>query len=124
MLWKLFCFPLSGEIMSKLEADPKVIGLADAAVFPNLKERRVGMVDQLERCQRALSDFLEERRSRFPRFYFIGGKDTAVSTFSSSASTGPQSFFQTTTCSRSLVRAKTRRSFRATSRSSTRAFTV
>ena len=61
------------DVMSKLEADPKVIGLADAAVFPNLKEKLVGMVDQLERCQRALSDFLEERRSRFPRFYFIGG---------------------------------------------------
>jgi len=28
-----------------------------------------------ERCQRALSDFLEERRSRFPRFYFIGDDD-------------------------------------------------
>jgi dynein heavy chain 2, cytosolic len=60
--------------MSKLEADPKVVSLADAAVFPNLRERLVTMVDQLERCQRALSDFLEERRSKFPRFYFIGGE--------------------------------------------------
>ena len=33
------------------------------------------MEDQLERCQKALSDFLEEKRSRMPRFYFIGDDD-------------------------------------------------
>ena len=33
------------------------------------------MVQQLDICQRALSDFLEEKRSIFPRFYFIGDDD-------------------------------------------------
>jgi hypothetical protein len=33
------------------------------------------MLDQLERCQKALSEFLEEKRARFPRFYFIGDDD-------------------------------------------------
>eukprot|EP01028_Stygiella_incarcerata_P004192 TRINITY_DN1890_c0_g1_i5.p1 TRINITY_DN1890_c0_g1~~TRINITY_DN1890_c0_g1_i5.p1 ORF type:complete len:4092 (-),score=1034.80 TRINITY_DN1890_c0_g1_i5:737-12970(-) len=31
--------------------------------------------EQLDLCQKALNDFLEEKRSRFPRFYFIGDDD-------------------------------------------------
>ena len=33
------------------------------------------LVDQLNRCQRALNDFLEEKRGAFPRFYFLGDDD-------------------------------------------------
>ena len=33
------------------------------------------MLDQLERCQKSLSEFLEEKRAQFPRFYFIGDDD-------------------------------------------------
>jgi dynein heavy chain 2 len=33
------------------------------------------MLDQLERCQKALTDFLEAKRSAMPRFYFIGDDD-------------------------------------------------
>jgi dynein heavy chain 2 len=33
------------------------------------------LVDQLNRCQRALNEFLEEKRSAFPRFYFLGDDD-------------------------------------------------
>ena len=32
-------------------------------------------LDQLQRCQKALSDFLDEKRSLMPRFYFIGDDD-------------------------------------------------
>jgi len=33
------------------------------------------MLDKLERCQKSLNEFLEEKRSSFPRFYFIGDDD-------------------------------------------------
>ncbi|ETO29682.1 dynein, cytoplasmic 2, heavy chain 1 isoform 2 [Reticulomyxa filosa] len=33
------------------------------------------MFDQLERCQKALTEFLEEKRRKFPRFYFLGDDD-------------------------------------------------
>ena len=33
------------------------------------------MADQLTRCQKSLNEFLEEKRSIFPRFYFIGDDD-------------------------------------------------
>jgi hypothetical protein len=42
---------------------------------PNLQDNLTVMLDQLERCQKALSEFLEEKRARFPRFYFIGDDD-------------------------------------------------
>ncbi len=32
-------------------------------------------LERLDRCQRSLNDFLEEKRSSFPRFYFIGDDD-------------------------------------------------
>jgi hypothetical protein len=33
------------------------------------------MKRELDRCQQALSEFLEEKREKFPRFYFIGDDD-------------------------------------------------
>ena len=33
------------------------------------------MLAKLEHCQKALSVFLEEKRSKMPRFYFIGDED-------------------------------------------------
>ncbi len=33
------------------------------------------MLERLERCQKSLNEFLEEKRSSFPRFYFIGDDD-------------------------------------------------
>jgi dynein heavy chain 2 len=52
--------------------NPNVMNLAN---FPNLKEVVTSLLDQLERCTKALNDFLEEKRSKFPRFYFIGDDD-------------------------------------------------
>lgn len=63
------------DIMGRISADPRVASLADASAFPGLKDSLATMLDQLERCQRALADFLEERRARFPRFYFLGDDD-------------------------------------------------
>ena len=38
-------------------------------------EKLARMIEQLDRCQKALSDFLEQKRSKFPRFYFVGDDD-------------------------------------------------
>ena len=61
--------------LPQVYADPRVFNLADKALFPGLPDMLRTMVDQLERCQKALSDFLEEKRSAMPRFYFIGDDD-------------------------------------------------
>ena len=63
------------DIMSKVSMDKKVFNIADAAIFPGLRDTLATMLDQLERCQKALADFLEEKRSKLPRFYFIGDDD-------------------------------------------------
>ena len=52
--------------------DPRVMSILRT---PNLAKQLATMLDQLERCQKALADFLEEKRQRFPRFYFIGDDD-------------------------------------------------
>lgn len=63
------------DIMAKVEIEPKLFNLADEDLFPRLRESVVTMQDQLDRCQKALADFLEEKRSAMPRFYFIGDDD-------------------------------------------------
>jgi len=63
------------DIMISLSRDPKLFYLADEQLFPQLTEKIKVMLDQLERCQKALTDFLEQKRSAMPRFYFIGDDD-------------------------------------------------
>ncbi|KAL4440929.1 hypothetical protein ABPG74_009342 [Tetrahymena malaccensis] len=59
-------------IMLGIERDPKVVSLC---VVAGIKDTLETILDQLERCQKALNDFLEEKRSKFPRFYFLGDDD-------------------------------------------------
>ena len=40
-----------------------------------MQETLQQMLQQLDICQKALSNFLEDKRSAFPRFYFIGDDD-------------------------------------------------
>ena len=40
-----------------------------------LKETLDTILSQLDVCQKALNDFLKEKRSKFTRFYFIGDDD-------------------------------------------------
>ncbi len=59
-------------IMLGLEGDPKVVSLC---AVPGIRDTLEQILDQLERCQKALNDFLEEKRGKFPRFYFLGDDD-------------------------------------------------
>ena len=63
------------EIVLTINRDPKLFYLVDEQIFPHLPDKLRTMLDQLERCQKALSDFLETKRSSMPRFYFIGDDD-------------------------------------------------
>ena len=60
-------------IMLNIQRDPKVIG--GFASIPGIRDTLEMILDQLERCQKALNDFLEEKRGKFPRFYFLGDDD-------------------------------------------------
>ncbi|GAB1603231.1 hypothetical protein Ahia01_000603700, partial [Argonauta hians] len=59
-------------IMCDIVRDRRYVSLANK---PGLTDQLRTMVDQLLRCQKALNEFLEEKRSSFPRFYFIGDED-------------------------------------------------
>jgi dynein heavy chain 2 len=63
------------EIMQGVESNPQVCALLDSPVLASDSNALNTMLDQLERCQKALADFLEEKRTRFSRFFFIGDDD-------------------------------------------------
>lgn len=58
--------------MTSLEQTKKVVSFAE---IPGIRDKLPQMAQQLDVCQRALSDFLEEKRGSFPRFYFLGDDD-------------------------------------------------
>lgn len=60
------------KLMFKTRDNPN---LMEFVARKELEAKLEGMQDQLDRCQRALNKFLEEKRSIFPRFYFIGDDD-------------------------------------------------
>lgn len=59
-------------IMLSIKADERVLSLANMV---GLKDTLDMLQDQLDRCQKALNEFLEDKRARFPRFYFLGDDD-------------------------------------------------
>ncbi|KAL1260293.1 hypothetical protein QQF64_008120, partial [Cirrhinus molitorella] len=59
-------------IMSDVQRDSRVTSLTTRA---GIRNSLVTILDQLQRCQKSLNEFLEEKRSAFPRFYFIGDDD-------------------------------------------------
>jgi dynein heavy chain 2 len=63
------------DIINSIAREPKLFYLADEQMFPHISDNLRTMLDQLERCQKALTDFLEAKRSSMPRFYFIGDDD-------------------------------------------------
>ncbi|XP_038031862.1 cytoplasmic dynein 2 heavy chain 1 isoform X2 [Anas platyrhynchos] len=59
-------------VMSDIKRDNRIISLNART---GLRSTLIALLDQLQRCQRSLNEFLEEKRSAFPRFYFIGDDD-------------------------------------------------
>ncbi|XP_076446844.1 LOW QUALITY PROTEIN: cytoplasmic dynein 2 heavy chain 1-like [Babylonia areolata] len=59
-------------IMGDVQRDNRVLTLVGQT---GLKSLLVTSLDQLGRCQKSLTEFLEEKRAQFPRFYFIGDDD-------------------------------------------------
>ncbi|RDD40688.1 Cytoplasmic dynein 2 heavy chain 1 [Trichoplax sp. H2] len=59
-------------ILADIARDNRVLSLVAKA---GLRQLLVTLLDQLQRCQKSLNEFLEEKRSVFPRFYFIGDDD-------------------------------------------------
>eukprot|EP01029_Cantina_marsupialis_P010152 TRINITY_DN2319_c0_g2_i3.p1 TRINITY_DN2319_c0_g2~~TRINITY_DN2319_c0_g2_i3.p1 ORF type:complete len:2726 (-),score=1059.52 TRINITY_DN2319_c0_g2_i3:6-7787(-) len=63
------------EIMSKIVADQKLLNLTDEQLHINLGSRLTSILERLNYCQKALAEYLEEKRTKMPRFYFIGDDD-------------------------------------------------
>ncbi|KAK5644080.1 hypothetical protein RI129_007925 [Pyrocoelia pectoralis] len=59
-------------LLQYIKNDVKVTSLTR---YPNLRSILTNLQDQLSRCQNSLDDFLEGKRSKFPRFLFLGDDD-------------------------------------------------
>ena len=59
-------------IMTDAQRDNRIVALLRIG---SIKSTLATMLDRLERCQKSLNEFLEEKRSSFPRFYLIGDDD-------------------------------------------------
>uniref|UniRef100_A0A9J2Q4R6 Cytoplasmic dynein 2 heavy chain 1 n=1 Tax=Ascaris lumbricoides TaxID=6252 RepID=A0A9J2Q4R6_ASCLU len=59
-------------ILNEVARDSRLVSLCSRQYLRRTLEQ---IIDQLNRCQRALNQFLEEKRSAFPRFYFLGDDD-------------------------------------------------
>ncbi|GMR54221.1 hypothetical protein PMAYCL1PPCAC_24416, partial [Pristionchus mayeri] len=59
-------------ILNDVARDARLVSLCNRSGLKNTLET---IVDQLNRCQRALNQFLEDKRSAFSRFYFLGDDD-------------------------------------------------
>ena len=58
--------------MYNIEENPSVITLAEES---KQLDRLEQINSELDICQRALSEFLEDKRREFSRFYFVGDED-------------------------------------------------
>uniref|UniRef100_A0A5K4FDN9 Cytoplasmic dynein 2 heavy chain 1 n=1 Tax=Schistosoma mansoni TaxID=6183 RepID=A0A5K4FDN9_SCHMA len=63
------------KLIGYLKVDNRVISLVSGMKGKALKDTLNNLQEQLARCQRALNEYLEEKRNRFSRFYFLGDDD-------------------------------------------------
>ncbi|CAH8543326.1 unnamed protein product [Schistosoma rodhaini] len=63
------------KLIGYLKVDNRVISLVSGMKGKALKDTLNNLQEQLAKCQRALNEYLEEKRNRFPRFYFLGDDD-------------------------------------------------
>ena len=59
-------------LMRKVYKSPLVV---DVLAIPNVQKNLERLADLLGKIQKALGEYLERERSRFPRFYFVGDED-------------------------------------------------
>lgn len=59
-------------ILREVEADPRVMSLAAQT---DVNDKLKGILEQIERCQKSLMEYLEAKRNKLPRFYFISDED-------------------------------------------------
>jgi len=69
-------------ILKEVEADPRVMSLA---AHTDYADKLKAILEQIERCQKALNECLEQKRDKFPRFYL--SPTTICSRFSAKART-------------------------------------
>lgn len=59
-------------ILREVEADPRVMTLASQI---DLNDKLKTILEQTERCQKSLMEYLDAKRDKLPRFYFISDDD-------------------------------------------------
>ncbi len=60
------------QIMAEIGQNPKV---QPFALIEGIRDTLSDLLGSLDLCQKALNDYLEEKRNKFSRFYFIGDDD-------------------------------------------------
>jgi dynein heavy chain len=55
------------EMMIEVCVNPAVV----EACIPERKDQLVVMSNSIKRCEKALNDYLEQKKKAFPRFYFL-----------------------------------------------------
>ena len=63
------------EIMRRIRQNPKVFDIVSSTIHYELDECLHNTLNQIESCERSLLHFLEEKRSKMARFYFLSNDD-------------------------------------------------